>query len=139
MARYGSPALDLHYNIFGSSDREIREQHYASLLESYYSSLSATVEKLGSDPKKLLSRDDFDNQLKKYGNFAILMSPMIVQMLLTDPKDIVDLDEFSETLANDPTKTTDFIKGFNDDTQQRYDKRVSETISDIIDLGYYSK
>lgn len=139
MTRYTSPAIDLLHLIFTSTDKELRDRHYASLLESYYSSLSSIVKKLGSDPKKILTVDDFHNQMKKYGNFGLVMAPIVIQTVLTNPEQLMDWDRFTEDLAKETVDGTTVTTSFDDSTQVIYKKRIADVITDIADLGYYSK
>lgn len=128
----------MHYNIFTGTDKKLRDQEFDNLLKLYYKSLSTTITKLGSDPVKLYSNEQFEKDLKKFGSYAILLSPLLIQMMLADPKNIINLDELSENISKkDGAK--DFITGFDEKTQTIYDERIKGLLSDIVRLGYYSK
>lgn len=128
--------MDLHYNIFTSTDHEFRQKHYKNLTEHYYKILSESIVKLGSDPAKLYTFDNFQGDLKKFGRFAFIWGPMLIQMMLVDAKDIPDLEELSKDMANNE-KHVDIIKGFNPETQIKYNKRINELLTDLVDYGYY--
>lgn len=127
--------LDLHYNIFGATDKEFRDKHYQSLMKHYHKTLSEIVTKLGSDPESLFSYADFQSQLKKFGTFAYLMGPMITQMMLVDPNDIPDLDELSETMVKSDGDV-EFMKGFEGNALLVYNKRVKDIITDLVELDF---
>lgn len=118
MSRYASPVIDLHTYLFPGTDQQFRSKYYEKLLNTYYSSLSETIKKLGSDPEKLYSYDNFRMELKKFGNFALLYAPEIARIRFAAAEDL--RAEYSEEtakvysqlindLVNDLTKY-DYIK-----------------------------
>lgn len=130
--RYSTPILDLLLIIFSSTDKALRDQHYGDLLEMYYSTFSATIKRLGSDPKKLCSWTDFQGQMKKFGKFALVICPIIIQLRLATPEDVPDLDEVS----NGESSEFDLIKGFNEERQKIFDETINNMLCDLVDLGY---
>jgi len=138
LTRYSSPVLDLHYNLFSSTDKQFRDEHYDSLMELYYSTLSKTVEKLGSNPEKLFSYDDFQNELKQFGNFAYLVAPIMTQMNLVDSADVVNLDEYSEKTAKGEN-TGNFVHELKADVEARFKERIVDVLNDLDRLNYYRK
>lgn len=108
-------------------------------MDLYYSTLSKTIEKLGSNPEKLFSYDDFQNELKKYGNFAYLMSPILVRMCLTDPEDVINLDEYSEKSAKGENAVNLVTNNLKADVEARYKERMVDLINDLVRYGYYRK
>lgn len=135
VARFGSPVLDLHYNLFGCTDRAFRQAEYQKLMQHYYESLSAQIRRLGSDPDALFTFDDFQCHLKKFGKFAFVMGPAMVPMMLADAKDIPNLDEMSEKMSDE--ENVDLVKGFDNKTQIEYNKRINDLLEDLVDLGYW--
>lgn len=135
ICRYVSPAIDLLYNLFTSTDGPIRHSDYQNLLRHYHTSLSKTIQRLGSDPETLFSFDDLQNELKRFGRFAFLVSPLMLRIMLADPKDIRDYDELrsnEEELKN--------IKSYglsSADAEQAYGQRIKDVIGDLVDYGYY--
>lgn len=110
ISRYCPPVLDLLYNIFSSTDTSFRDQHYEKLLQTYYSSLSDTIRKLGSDPDKLYTYENFENQLRKFGRYALLCAPLIIGITVAGPNDVSNLDEYAELLNTD--ENVDVLKPF---------------------------
>lgn len=135
--RYASPALDFFHFIFTATDQKLREKEYSNLMQQYYSTVSRTINKLGSDSRVLFSYNDFMKQLNKFGNYALIFSPFIIQLSLADAKDVVSQDD----------KTGHYEKGectslFNDHTEYsmlKFNKRIVGVISDVIKLEYYTK
>lgn len=76
--RYCSPALDLYHNIFGATDKALRDHHYEQLLEAYYASLSGIVRKLGSNPDQLFTYADLKSELLKFGEYALICTTLVM-------------------------------------------------------------
>lgn len=136
ISRYGSPVLDLHYNLFTSTDHEFRHKNYHNLMKHYHKTLSEIVTRLGSDIDHLFSFDDFQGQLKKFGKFAFLIGPMMTHMMLADASDIPDLDELSENMVKTNGKV-EIVNNLKEDAQREYNKRINDMFGDMIEYGYY--
>lgn len=135
LIRYSSPVLDLHYNLLISTDKAFRAKDYKRILDLYHSTLTKTIERLGSDPQGLFSYDDFQQELKRCGNFGLLISAIMVPMCLTDPKNVTDLDEYSEQASKG--ESTSIMINTTDDSQFR--ERIVDLIDDFLKYDYYTK
>lgn len=138
LSRYCSPVMDLFNFIATSTDGPLRKAEYENLLKYYYQTLSDSIRRLGSDPEKLFPRDAFDKELKRFGNFAFLISLWMTQLMLADPDDIPDLDEFTENLDNSPTIDLELFSKKGKEKDQEYNRRINDLVEDFLALGYYS-
>lgn len=136
--RVASPALDLHYNIFNSTDKEFRQAEYHNLMAHYHKQLSAMIRRLGSDPHTLYPWADFQRHLKQFGKFAFLMSPLLVPMICADAKDIPDMDEISAKLANNDDDVGLINQNCDAETQRKIAKRINDVFTDLVGLGYWN-
>lgn len=134
VARYCSPVLDLLYNIFTTTDKAFRDQHFETLLSTYYASLSGMVRRLGSDPEQLFSYANLQAELRRCGDFALLYGPMVVRVTSAKAENIRDVDELSDALANG--ENVDLLTSFDEETQAIYSKLVNEIVADLDDYGY---
>lgn len=134
IARYGPPVFDLLYNIFSSTDKQGRKEHYETLLKTYYKSLSDMVQKLGSDPKKLYTFENLESQMRRFGKFALLFGPMIIQIRVAKAKDVGDLDEYSERVENG--EEPDLIQFSDEDTVKQYTTWINDLVTDLVNYGY---
>lgn len=134
VSRYCPPVLDLLYNIFSVTDKPFRDQHYEKLLKTYYSALSESIRKLGSDPDKLYTFENLESQLRKFGEFALLCAPMIIILSVAGPNDIGSLDEYAELL--DKGEKVDLLKPFEGDTLQKYTTLINDVVTDLVNYGY---
>lgn len=134
LTRYCPPVFDVLYHIFSSTDKNFRKQHYDDLLMAYYSSLSQTIRKLGSDPEKLYSFSDFQKQLRKFSEFALMTCPFLILFKVAETEDISNLDEYAERMENDGQ--TNLINSFNKRTQSKYSRLINDLVSDFVDYGY---
>lgn len=112
--RYVSPALDLLFLIFSSTNKSLRDKEYGNLLKIYHSSLSNVVERLGSQPDKHFSFQDLEDQMKLCGNYALLLAPGMIDISLRDGTDA-------------------------DKVQAEFDQRINDLVTDVVELGYYRK
>lgn len=136
--RFCSPALDLLYNIFTSTDKAFRQKEYHNLLKHYHQTLSDTVCKLGSNPRKLFTFVDLEYQMKKFGKYAFLMCPLLIEVMMADPKNVANLDELSEEMAGGQTEKLELVGEFDEATQKKYETRIRDLIADLVDLGFYN-
>lgn len=135
LARYSPPALDLLYNIFSSTDKQFRAEHYEKLLKTYYSSLCDIVEKLGSDPKKLYTYENLQTQMRKFGEFALLCGPMIIQIKVANAKDILNLDDYAEQVEKG-NKAADLVGEYDEETQEKFSNLINGLVDDLVNYGY---
>lgn len=119
-----------------STDRDFRQKEYQNVMDHYYRTLAQSIRRLGSDPDKLFSYADFQSELKKFGNFALLMGTMMTEMMLIDPNDIPDIDGLSEEVATVDKNLDVFKPSVERDCQ--YDRRINDLFNDFIEMGYYS-
>lgn len=134
ISRYCPPALDLLYNIFSSTDQQFRTEHYEKLLKTYYSSLSDTIKKLGSDPNKLYTYENLEAQLRKFGEFALFCGPMLIQVKVANAEHVGNLDDYAELVEKG--EEPDLIKFDDEKTLMEYSKWINELITDLVDYGY---
>lgn len=136
LSRYSSPALDVLYMIFSSTQKGLRDRSYSDLIRYYYTVFSDTVRKLGSDPDKLLGFSNFENELKASGRFILVMGTLVIQYALAHPNDIRNMDEYSEQLTSDNNRTApSLLKKISDDSDIRV-AAINDLVGDIIAYGY---
>lgn len=133
-SRYVPPVLDFLYHVFATTDGAFRKQHYETIMKTYYSSLSGNIRKLGSDPDKLYTYENFQNQLRKFGAFPLLLGPFVVLAKLAGAGDVRDIDEYSELL--DSGVEADLINLTEERSLSEYSRLVNEIVTDLVDYGY---
>lgn len=122
---FGSPAIDIFYNIFSSTDKNLRNKEYNNLIELYYESLSKTVKLLGSDPDELFTFENLLSELKRFGVYALLMAPMLLQVSLAHSNEISNMDEMFDKVAEGES-TIDLVTSLSNERQSEYDRRLNE-------------
>lgn len=99
----------------------------------YYKHLSEHLTRLGSNPEKLFKFSDLLDQLKRFGQYGLIMSTMLIPMVTTETKDIPDMNELSEQMQRGEA-----IDGFmGKQVNVAYKGRMSDVIRDCVRLGYY--
>lgn len=136
--RFVSPAQDIFHNLFHSTDKEFRDKEYENVLKLYYETLAKTVRLLGSDPDKLFTFANLRDELKRFGNYLLIMSPLWISTTQVEPSGMTGMDEMFDG-ADDAGNTPDLISGFSKDGQQEFERRINGLLEDIVHLGYYRK
>lgn len=77
---------------------------------------------LGSDPEKLFTFENLKEELKRYGNFALIVTPLFI---------------LSAQIQLNETNTDE--TGLSEINQMEYDRRINGLLEDVIELGYYRK
>lgn len=129
--------MDLLYNIFACTDKTFRDQYYTKLLRTYYSSLSQIVRRLGSDPEQLFTFADLQEEMRKCGEFVLLIGPMVARFTTANIENVRDVDEYADALTND--EDVDLFIKFDDETTAVYSKQVNEIVADLDAYGYLEK
>lgn len=132
LSRYASPVLDVFFFIFSATDKSFRDRHCQNLLKLYHSTLSASIRKMGSDPEKLYSIEKFENDLKKYGPYALIFGVFIIQFCIVDQKNVMDLDEYTELLKDG--KDCNLLIDF--DENELFLELANDVVEDIFNYGY---
>lgn len=122
------------YNIFSATDKPFRDLHYEKLLKTYYSSLSETIQKLGSDPNKLYTYENLQDQMRKYSDYALLLTPMIIAIRVAKASNVANLDDYAECLERG--EDADILNQFDDETQAEFSRQINGLITDLVDYGY---
>lgn len=128
------------YNIFTTTDKAFRDKEYDNLIHLYYQSLSKTIKLLGSNPEKLFSFNDLQNELKNCGEYTLILTPVVIQVSQADPSDLTDLDDLCDNLADGAnSKKIDFTGDLSEKSQLVYERRINDLVEDIVRLGYLQK
>lgn len=89
------------------------------------------MRKLGSDPDKWFTLEDMIGHLKTVGKYGVIMAPLALQVLVSDPKNIIDMDG----AAKDSKKLSDFAI-LDETTTNEFKERLSDVIQDAIRFGW---
>lgn len=126
-------------NIFTSTDKAFRDKEYNNLLTIYHESLATTVDLLGSNSSQLFTFENLKDELKRFGNYALMLAPIIVQVSLADSSEISKLDEMFDKAVKEEEGHIELVTSLGEKGQLLYDRRINEVFEDIVNLGYYRK
>lgn len=132
LSRYGPPVYDIFYFIFTATDKSFRDKHYRNLLNVYHTTLSTSIEKLGSDPMKLYPFDQLENDLKRYGRFGLIFAAILIQFCVAEGTDVADIDAYCEKLEKG--ENCSLMMDFDDN--KSYQKRMTDVVEDLFQYGY---
>lgn len=132
MTRLGSPALDLTYFLFSSTDRSQRSAQMQALLRDYHTACSELIGACGSDAEKLYSFEDVLQQIRLFGGHALTVAPMMIGVMVSESKDITDMDEYAD--AMETGGEVEYFLKFNDKSTGDFVDRLGGVIDDAIRL-----
>ncbi|XP_043288986.1 uncharacterized protein [Venturia canescens] len=134
LARSSSPVLDLSFLIYACSDKQLLDNHYDKILETYHSILSNSIKSLGSDPQKLYPWTVFMNEVKEQSmhglNFALESVPFSVM----DESKAFDLDDLIKT--DDAVDVADIFDPGNIETSEGR-RRLANLIIHAHSKGFF--
>lgn len=93
--------------------------------------------RLGSKSQKLFPREVFDNQLRKFAKFGLLMSILVVPTCTSNSSDIPSLDDmcdkFEESSVNFDKQSFNYV---SKNTFNLYADRMLGIFRDMVELEY---
>lgn len=95
------------------------------------------IRRLGSDPDKLFTFDNLLGEMKRYGNYGFVITPIILSVCMADSSHC--LDEVTDEVTDGPCNNKELITGFSDGAQIEYENRLNDAIGDLVELGYFSE
>ena len=113
------------FYLLTSTDKQIRRDHWNALLEVYYDTFARILTKLGSDPQKVFTFEDLQGELKRFGVFAFIATPITLGVLLITPEDAANLSEVEVTGASKDPATT-----------KVFSERLNDIVDDLVAFGY---
>lgn len=136
--RYSSPATDLMYCIFTSTDKAMREKEFENLLLIYYERLATNIRKLGSDPNVLYPYQQLQKDVPLCGDFLLVTLPMMIQLSFVEARNANDLDDTFDVCVRGAVRT-DLLVGLTANAQVAYRQRINDCIGDLDTLGCFAK
>lgn len=130
---FGSPALDLSYFMLSSTTKALRDRHYDEFIRIYYKNLSDIIRACGSDPDKLFTFADLQAQLKKFGVYGAVFAPLLLSILVSDPKNIASMDELAENMDDDKPKHMATLDAFS---EIAFKDRLRDVLADARTYGW---
>lgn len=129
LLRLTSPVIDISYYLCTSTDSDVH-QRFNELLHIYYNELSTFLTKLGSDPQKLFTFSDLEDQFRQFGKYGLIFAPILVGVMVSDSTDIIDMDSIKHD-----SKVEGLAK-LNEKTKVLLKKRMSSVIQLAIKSGW---
>lgn len=127
--------LDLSYFLMSSTDKALRDRHYDEFIRIYYDNLAQTIRKCGSVPEQLFTFADLQSEFKKFGKYGVIMAPCLLQVLVSDPSNIVDMNVLANCDADDGSANKN-IANLDENSLVKYKQRLSDVIADAKKYGW---
>ncbi|XP_052869551.1 uncharacterized protein LOC128275177 [Anopheles cruzii] len=133
---YVSPAQDIVYFIYSCTDEAFRERYYFEMIDIYYRSLSATLEKLQHDANELFPRSALDEQLRQYGGYGFLMAIFLIPMMCTRNEELPDFEERAHKMQSTDQQLNESFFSTSESSHDAYTTRMRGVVRDCIRYGY---
>lgn len=89
---------------------------------------------MGSDPEKVFPRAAFDDQLKRFATFGLIMGMFILPIVTS--KEAVDLDEMAEKFEKEEENSEGDKKSEASAPNALYVSRMKGVFQHMYDFGY---
>lgn len=129
LTKVGSPAADVLYFIYSSTDGKLREEYYDELLETYYESLTGHLKALSTDVKDVYPRRVFYDQLRKSSPGCLAFVLMTLTLITRDETKTQNISEVIQEVDE-----KDSAPGSN--SSELFKQRINDLIRDIVSYGY---
>lgn len=121
IARSCSPITDLSYMFYCSTDVPIRAKYNTRIFNMYYEVLRKQLTYFGCDVEECYPHAVFENHLKEFLPYGLLMSTIVVPLVLSNKGTELEVVEMCETDDSNAKKmqytelSKDRVKGIVDD------------------------
>lgn len=137
-ARPLSPADDFVMYLCSTTEKPLRDAHYADFLRIYYDSLAQLVRQCGSDPEQLFTYDDFVGTLPQYGQYGVVEAALTTSIMVADDEQVADIDRMAEQAASaEGAAETGHFVHFNARTEAAYKRRLEDVLDDARRYGWF--
>lgn len=96
------------------------------------------VKLLGSNPKKIFNLIELKHEMKRCGNYVLVLAPILIPGSSTHQ---IERNDLNQSVNDNSSKKRqhDLAFKFNDKDLNEFDRRMNEILEDVYDLGYYQK
>ncbi|KAF5302543.1 hypothetical protein FQR65_LT00915 [Abscondita terminalis] len=123
-----NPCIDIGSFLWISTDKQLRDNYYFDLIDTYYTSFSSFLNEFGEDSEKMYPRAVFEKHLQKYSSFGLLASIWSLAINLLKPEDVPNVA--------DAVNSEVLLELISDRTGDEYFTRIRNNIVDFINYGY---
>lgn len=140
MSRLGSPALDLTFFLFTSTDRQLRAEHMHELLRHYHVACAGLMRACGSDADRWYTFDDVMQQVRLFGGHALTVAPTMIGVMVSEPENIMDMDEYANAMdaallgAGDMAPAAEYFVKFDERSGPKFVERLGDVFDEAIRL-----
>ncbi|XP_036341458.1 uncharacterized protein LOC118750842 [Rhagoletis pomonella] len=136
LLRYSSPLTDLMYFLFTCTSKEFRGLYYNDVLNVYYAELVLHINRLGSNPSKLFSREIFEKELHRIGAVGLIFAMIVLPIITIKGDDVPNLEELSEQVEKGKSRDLKESGLLSEANVATYGKRMRDVVIDCINFGY---
>lgn len=129
LGQYCSPATDLTYYLYSSTEQQLRTDHFDDLLHDYHESLSDLLERLDGNASQQFSFNDLERQLQTFGIYGLILAPTLIQIVTVKANDLPDMNSLTE----DNRTGLDFMLNGSPDG---FNVRMRDVVRDFVARGF---
>ncbi|XP_037036812.1 uncharacterized protein LOC119074641 [Bradysia coprophila] len=133
---YTTPAIDVLFSLFISTDKALRDTEYQNLLRLYYQTLSQTVKLLGSNPDKLFTFENLQSELKRVGSFVLLVAPFYKQLSHAKATELTNWNVMCDNVGQGGEQQ-ELYTLLSEAGKRAYERTLNDVVGDVVRMGYY--
>lgn len=133
---YTTPAIDVLFNLFISTDHKTREKEFQNLVQVYHKTVSDTVKALGSDPTKLFKLEDLDKEMKRIGVIVLLVAPYYMQLLQANEAALKQWNATCDDINHQSGEQSELYDLLSEGERKAYADRLNDIVDDVVVLGF---
>lgn len=137
ISKEGSPIADIYYLILNCTDFDTRSKHFDDWVNYYHSELEKYLKHYGLKTDFTYSREQLDEDLKRYAKFCLGQSIMLASMLIRESKDAAKFKEAAdENKPMEEIMQATKLTLLDETTLKRFKNRAVGLIDTFFELGY---
>jgi Ecdysteroid kinase-like family len=135
ISRYSSPAIDILYFFFISTDEKLRASHFNELTKIYHNSLEETLNNLEYASDKQFSFATLSKHLNKVGKYGVVTAALISSLVHTEKSDLLEIALAAKN-NNIPFNFEGQIQVIGSLTKEKTVKKMRKVLIDAFNYGY---
>lgn len=136
ISKIASPACDLLYMIFSSTDHSTRHQHFYEWIDFYHSELDSSLSNFGLKANHLYPRDQLDADLRRYSRAYFSSSILLFTVLIRKTEDAAKIKESMELNANFKKSRADMLGALDPETLALFKNKIEGLVESYREFGY---
>ncbi|XP_034832221.2 uncharacterized protein [Maniola hyperantus] len=128
LVRYASPATDISYFLYMSTDQQFLSKHYDQLLDVYFGTLSAVLKQCNLNVEEIYPRSIFLRHLREYSVLGLIEALISMKIITAETEEALKMTEMKYH-AEEPCQ-------YETQNKSLYVERVNGVVADFFKRNY---